>query len=211
MRSNCIRKIMLGLCCIFMIVGAGCTRNIQVSTNLQVQNPPEQKISKKVLVVMSKEQAETIILEKPGAFSLDTFRFEAGKSISSNLVTAMKTIFESADFAYELPRDGGSFDHYILANYKNYKIEWGSTVFSPININVYIDYDLLDVNKGKGLAVSTDGSSTWQRAGGEVVALINPFVSILVTSSAIGQTWDQAVANSISQWMSELQKNFKKK
>jgi hypothetical protein len=123
----------------------------------------------------------------------------------------MKTIFESADFAYELPRDGGSFDHYILANYKNYKIEWGSTVFSPININVYIDYDLLDVNKGKVLAVSTDGSSTWQRAGGEVVALINPFVSILVTSSAIGQTWDQAVANSISQWMSELQKNLKKK
>ena len=158
---------------------------------------------------MSKEQVEAIILEKPGAFA-DTFRIEGGKSISSNLTTAMKVIFESADFANELPRTDASFDYYVLANYKNYKIEWGSTAFSPINMNVYIDYDLLNAGKETVLAVSTDGSSTWQRSGGEVAALINPFVNIFVTDSALGQAWDQAVANSISQWMSELQKKLKK-
>jgi hypothetical protein len=75
---------------------------------------------------------------------------------------------------------------------------------------LYIDYDLLNARKEKVLAVATDGSSTWQRAGGEAVAIINPFVNIFVTNSALGQAWDQAVANSISQWMTELQKHFKK-
>jgi hypothetical protein len=75
---------------------------------------------------------------------------------------------------------------------------------------LYIDYDLLNARKEKVLAVATDGSSTWQRSGGEVAAIINPFVNIFVTDSALGQAWDRAVANSISQWMSELQKHFKK-
>jgi hypothetical protein len=188
---------------------AGCTRNIQVSTNIPFKNPQDQKNSQKVLVVMSKEQTEAIILEKPGAFA-DTFKIEAGKSISSNLVSAMQVMFKSADFAHETPPQGASFDYYILAHYKNYKIEWGSTAFSPVTMNIYIDYDLLDARKEKVLAVSTDGSSTWQRSGGEAVAVINPFVNIFITNSALGQAWDQAVANSISQWMFELQKHFNK-
>ena len=208
MKRNVTYKIVLIIFCSFIML-AGCTRNIQVSTNLPFKNPQEGKINQKMLVVMSKEQTEAIILEKPGALA-DTFKIEAGKSISSNLTTAMKTIFERADFVNELRRNGDPFDYYILARYKNYKIEWGSTAFSPVTMNIYIDYDLLDARKEKVLAVSTDGSSTWQRAGGEAVAIINPFVNIFVTNSALGQAWDQAVANSISQWMSELQKHFKK-
>lgn len=208
MKRNVTCKIVLAIWCSIIML-AGCTRNIQVSTNLPFKNPQDQKNSQKVLVIMSKEQAEAIILEKPGALA-DTFKIEAGKSISSNIVNAMKVIFESADFAHELPQKGTSFDYYILARYKSYKIEWGSTAFSPVTMNIYMDYDLLDARKEKVLAVSTDGSSTWQRAGGEAVAIINPFVNIFVTNSALGQAWDQAVANSISQWMSELQKYFKK-
>lgn len=208
MKSKVTYRIVLAMCC-SVIMLAGCTRNIQVSTNLPFKNPQDQKYSQKVLVVMGKEQTEAIILEKPGPLA-DTFKIEAGKSISSNLTTAMKTIFERSDFVNELPRNGDPFDYYILAHYKNYKIEWGSTAFSPVTMNVYIDYDLLDARKEKVFAVSTDGSSTWQRSGGEVAAIINPFVNIFVTNSALGQAWDQAVANSISQWMSELQKYFKK-
>lgn len=208
MKRNITHKIVLAIWCSVLIL-AGCTRNIQVSTNLPFKNPQDQKVSQKVIVVMSKEQAEAVILEKPGALA-DTFRIEAGKSISSNLTAAMKTIFERADFVNELPRNGAPSDYYVVANYKNYKIEWGSTAFSPITMNIYIDYDLLNARKEKVFAVSTDGSSTWQRAGGEAVAIINPFVNIFVTNSALGQAWDQAVANSISQWMSEIQKYFKK-
>ncbi len=201
---------MLWMLFVVLILTVGCTRNVKVSNDMQFKNPFTEKIQKKVLVVMSKEQAEAIVLEKPGALA-DTFRFEAGKSISSNLVAAMKAMFQSADFAYELPLNRDSFDYYILANYKSYKIEWGSTAFSTINMNVYIDYNLIDARKKKVLAVSTDGSSSWQRSGGEVAALINPFVNIFVTDSALGQAWDQAVANSISQWAFELQKYFIKK
>lgn len=205
MNISRLRFVILVLCCGLMVLGAGCTRNIQVSKNLPIQNPPMKKITKKVLVVMSREQAESVILEKPGALS-DNFRIEAGSSISSNVVMAMKALFESADFSHEYPREGGSHDAYVLVNFKNHRIEWGSTAFSPVNMNVFIDYQLLDKTRRKELVVSTDGSSTWRRTGGEAAAVINPFVSILLTDSSLGRAWDQAVANSISQWVHELQK-----
>jgi hypothetical protein len=62
---------------------------------------------------------------------------------------------------------------------------------------LYIDYDLLNARKEKVLAVATDGSSTWQRSGGEVAAIINPFVNIFVTDSALGQAW-------IGQWQTRF-------
>ena len=210
MNYQVIRIVLSIFFCCLLLIAAGCTQNIQVSTNMQMQNLSEKKIGYKVLVVMSKEQAEKVILEKPGAFS-DNYSFEAGKSISVNLLNMMKILFNEADFANELPLKTNAYDYYILANIKRYKIEWGSTAFSQISMNVYIDYDLLNAKKEKVLPVLTDGSSTWQRSGGEVVAVINPFVSIFVTKSAIGDAWDRAVANSLSQWVTELQAYFKKK
>lgn len=209
MNHKRLKILWLGFLCILILM-AGCTRHIQVSTNMQMQNPPGKKIGYKVLVVMSKDQAEQVILEKPGALS-DNFSFEAGKSISVNLLNMMKAIFKEADFAHEIPAGAAGYDYFILANYKKYNIEWGSTAFSAINMNVYIDYDLLNVKKLKILSVGTDGTSTWRRSGGEAVALINPFVSMGITKSALGDAWDRAVANSLSQWVTQLQGYFKNK
>jgi hypothetical protein len=157
---------------------------------------------------MSKDQAEAVIIEKPGALS-DSFRFEAGNSISSNIMTTMKSIFEKVNFATDISQGGDSYDYYLLVNYKNYKIEWGNTAFSPINMNVYIDYELLNSSKVKVMTVSTDGTSTWQRSGGEAVAIINPFISMIVTNSALGDAWDRAVANSLAKCATEVMRYFK--
>ena len=192
------------------IILAGCTRNIRVSTDMQMQNPPEKKIGNRVLIVMSKEQAERVIVEKPGAMS-DYFSFEAGKSVKMNLLNMMKALFNEADFANELTSNKNSYDYYILVNFKNHKIEWGASAFSEISMNVYIDYNLINAKNIKLLPVSTDGSSNWQRSGGGVVALINPFVSIGVTDTALGKAWDRAIANSLSQWVMALQGYLNKK
>jgi hypothetical protein len=208
MKPNSFKVMLLSLFCGIIFLAGGCTRHIKVSTDLQLQNPPPEKIAKSVLVVMSKEQAAAVIVEKPGPLS-DNFRFDAGSSISSNIITAMKSIFEKADYANELPKGGASYDFYLLVNYKRYKIEWGKTAFSKISFNVYIDYELLNTDKMKIITVATDGTSAWRRSGGEAVAIINPFISMAITKSELGDAWDRAVANSLSECATEVMKYFK--
>lgn len=205
-----MKKNISYLILVLLLFGIGCTRNIKVSMNLPIQNPSSQKIAQRVLVVMSKEQAESVIIEKPGPMS-DYFRFEAGKAISSNILSAMQALYEQVEFSNQIPQNDTAFDAYLLVDYKKYHIRWGSTAFSQVNMNIYIDYELLDKKKQRALMVSTDGSSSWRRKGGEAVALINPFISIMLTNSSLGEAWDQALSNSIFNWVYELQNHYQKK
>jgi hypothetical protein len=227
MSNLCITKFVF-ICFASMVFMTGCTHNIPVSMNLQIQKPSESKIQKKILVVMNKEQSEMLIRKKPGTFS-DTFEFEAGKSISTNLVTAMKAMFEAVDFANEYPSGQGGFDYYLTAQLADHKLDWGSNVFSDWKYDVHINYELLDSSRKPLLAVPTDGSSKNMITTGETgsiiasgiaVWILTPFVPIKAASiaglsgagrgySVIGRTWDDAVADSITQLMNKLDNYFK--
>lgn len=206
-----------------MVFIAGCTHNIPVSMNLQIQKPSEQKIQKKVLVVMSKEQSEMLIRNKPGAFS-DTLEFEAGKSVSTNLMTAMKAMFEAVDFANEYPSGQVGYDYYLTVQLKDHKLDWGSNAFSDWKYNVYINYELMDSSRKPLLVVPTDGSSKNRITGGEAgsiiatgiaVWILTPIAPIAAISGAgrgysvMGRTWDDALADSITQLMNKLDNYFK--
>jgi hypothetical protein len=206
-----------------IILTAGCTHTIPLSMNLQIQKPLERKIPKKVLVIMNKELAEMVIQHKPGAFS-DTLAFAAGESIAANLMTAMKAMFETIDFANEFPAGPAAYDYYLMVKLRDHKFDWGSHAFSDWKYNVNIDYELLDPLRKTLLAVPTKGRSQNQITGAErdsiiatgiAVWVLTPIAPIAAVSGAgrgysvMGRTWDEALADSITQLMNSLDRYFR--
>jgi len=222
MKNRRIAELSLMLFALIILI-TGCTHTIPLSMNLQIQKPLERKIPKKVLVIMSKELAEMVIRHKPGAFS-DTLAFAAGKSIAANLLTAMRAMFETVDFANEFPAGRATYDYYLTVKLRDHKFDWGSHAFSDWKYNVNIDYELLDPIRKTLLTVPTDGSSQNQITGAErgsiiatgiAVWVLMPIAPIAAVSGAgrgysvMGRTWDDAVADSITQLMNNLDRHFR--
>jgi len=209
MNINAIRRLMPLLLCASLLIVAGCAINIPVSTSMKVQNIPPQKIQKNILVVMSKEQAEKIILFKKSALA-NPFSFEAGKSVSSNLTQAMQYKFAAADFSNEVPA-AGKYDYVLVANIKDAKFDFPFISVADKKVNVYIDYELFDAKQVKLLQVSTDGSSEVQAATAEKVLFFFPALYSIrgnIEIDRIGNSWDLAVINSITQLMAAMDRHF---
>lgn len=197
---------------VLALLVSGCAIKIPVSTSMKVQNPPPKKISKKIVVVMSKEQADKILLYKKSALA-NPFSFEAGKSVSSNLTQAMQIMFDSAEFSTELPTAARTYDFVLVAEIKDAKFDFPFLSTADKMVNVYIDYDLFGANQVKLFHLSTDGNSTAQASVAEKVLLFFP---VLFSSRGdmeidrIGQAWDLAVINSITQVMDVMSRQFGK-
>ena len=207
---------------VLIILMFGCTHNIPLSMNLQIQKPVERKIPKKVLVIINKETAELVIRHKPGAFA-DTLSFAAGESISANLITALRAMFETVDLANDYPAGPAIHDYYLVVKLREHKFDWGSSAFSDWKYNVNVDYDLLDPSKKLLLNVATKGSSENKITGAEkgsiiatgiAVWVLTPVAPIAAVSGAgrgysvMGKTWDDALADSLTQLMNNLDRYF---
>ena len=176
MKSHRIAEMTL-LFIALIIFTVSCTHTIPLSVNLQIQKPAERKIPKKVLVIINKELAELVIHHKPGAFA-DTLSFAAGKSISANLITAMRAMFETVDLANDYPAGPAAHDYYLVVKLREHKFAWGSSAFSDWKYNVNIDYDLLDPSMRLLLNVATKGSSENRITGAERGSIIATGIAV---------------------------------
>ena len=190
----------------FLVLLTACTRNVPLRHEFDFQNIPETKVEKHLLVVLEKEQAEMVILHKPGPMS-DNFRYEAGPAFRDGLVNFMKTRFAEVDFAHTLSPDGQGHDYYLVTNFKDYKIDLGSTLMSNAHYNVYIDYTFLDADHKEIFAVQTDGNNINRHSGGDIATAINPFVFVATgkAENMMSDGWDGAVADSLNEFYFELE------
>lgn len=196
---------------VFLLLLNGCTRNVPLRHEFEFQNIPTTKVDKQLLVVMDKAQAEKVIVHKPGAMS-DNFRYEAGPAFRDSLVNFMKTRFATVDFAYTLPPSGEAHDYYLVTNFKDYKIDLGSALWSNKKFNVYIDYTFLDADRDTLFNTETDGDNINRFSGGDMATAINPFVFIGTSKAEnmLGDGWDGAVANSLNEFYFDLETYFDK-
>ena len=191
---------------VFLVLLGGCTRNVPLRHEFEFQNMPSTKVDKQLLVVMDKTQAEKVIIHNPGAMS-DNFRYDAGPAFRDGLMNFMKTRFETVDFAYTLPSSGQAHDYYLVTNFKDYKIDLGSAIWSNAKYNVYIDYTFLDESRNKLFSTETDGDNINRYSGGDMATAINPFVFIGTgkAENMLGDGWDGAVANSLDEFYFDLE------
>lgn len=201
--------ILLPVC--FLLLLNGCTRNVPLRHEFEFQNMPSTKVDKQLLVVMDKAQADKVIVHKPGAMS-DSFRYDAGPAFRDGLLNFMKTRFATVDFAHTLPAGGHEHDYYLVTNFKDYKIDLGSAIWSSAKYNVYIDYTFMDASRNTLFSTETDGDNINRYSGGDMATAINPFVFIGTgkAENMLGDGWDGAVANSLDEFYVDLETYFDK-
>jgi hypothetical protein len=191
---------------VFLLFLNGCTRNVPLRHEFDFQNLPSTKVDKQLLVVMDKAQAEKVIIHNPGAMS-DNFRYEAGPAFRDSLMNLMQARFENVDFVHELPASGSNYDYYLLSDFKDYKIDLGSALWSNKKYNVYIDYTFMDGSRNTLFSTETDGDNINRYSGGDMATAINPFVFIGTgkAENMLGDGWDGAVANSLNEFYFDLE------
>jgi hypothetical protein len=207
MRTPVSHRIRLVLLVSLVVLAvAACTRNVPLRHEFAFQNTPDPKVAKRLLVVMDKAQADKVIIHKPGALS-DTFRYEAGPALRDSLMHLMQATFEQADFGYALPDQEATYDYYLLADFKDYKIDLGRTLVSNKRFNVYIDYDFMDGSRHTIFTTETDGDNINRYSGGDIATAVNPFVFIGTgkAENMLGDGWDGAVANSLNEFYFDLE------
>ena len=194
------------LSAILALVLSSCTRNVPLRHSFEFQNIPSTKVAKELMVVMEKDQAEKVIIHNPGAMS-DNFRYEAGPAFRDSLMNLMQERFEKVDFAYEMPSEGSTYDYYLQANFKDYKIDLGRTLVSSKKFNVYIDYTFMDASRQPLFTTETDGDNINRYSGGDIATAINPFVFVGTgkAENMLGDGWDGAVANSLDEFYFDLE------
>ena len=191
---------------VFLLLLNGCTRNVPLRHEFEFQNIPSTKVDKQLLVVMDKAQAEKVIIHDPGAMS-DNFRYEAGPALRDSLMNLMQARFENVDFAHELKAGGPPYDYYLLTDFKDYKIDLGTALWSNKKFNVYIDYAFMDADRNMLFNTQTDGDNINRFSGGDMATAINPFVFIGTgkAENMLGDGWDGAVANSLNEFYFDLE------
>ena len=137
----------------------------------------------------------------------DNFRYEAGPAFRDSLMNLMQERFEKVDFAYEMPSEGSTYDYYLQANFKDYKIDLGRTLVSSKKFNVYIDYTFMDASRQPLFTTETDGDNINRYSGGDIATAINPFVFVGTgkAENMLGDGWDGAVANSLDEFYFDLE------
>ncbi len=216
MRNHIFYLIKLRLWCVILVLICGCTIKIPLSKNIVFQNPRGEKIPKKVCVIVSKEEAGKVVKHK-GTIIESPLRFDVGESISTNLPNAMKTMFQDVDFSNDFPGEGSGCDYYVVPTFKSFELYHGSA-FSAKKVDAFIDYELLGAEKKQISAINTKGSSVRARTGAEktqvVLAGVFPVARDAMFKQdqrAIGEAWDMALADSIVQLATELEKYISNK
>ena len=189
----------------------GCVRAVPLQKGIILQASPVGKINNKILIAMDKPSSEKVIVFKPGPFS-DKFSLAGGESIKSNILIFVFSQFQEVDFVYDFSEKSNTYDYYLKIDWKDFKIDMGNTIFSKTETNIYIDYNFMNSKKEVLFTSVTDGSSVKRLSGDAIVTAINPFAFIGTkkAENLIANSWNEALANSISKFNIELENHIKK-
>ena len=83
----------------------------------------------------------------------------------------------------------------------------GKTIFSDTKTNLYINYIFMNSKKDILFTTVTDGNSVERFSSKDIATAINPFAFIATKKAEelIANSWNEALANSISQFSLQLQ------
>lgn len=205
-RTMTIKIFLTGTFLISMLLIFGCVRNVPLDKGIALEPNSREKINQKILVVMDQPSSTKVIVFKPGPFA-DKFSLNGGESIKSNILDFMSSRFQEVDFENTLSENNSNYDYYLKVDWKDHKIDMGASIFSQTKTNIYINYHLMNPDKKVMFTSETDGNSLKGLTGGEIATAINPFVFIGTKKAEqlIANSWNEALANSISKFSLELE------
>ncbi|MFO7829986.1 MAG: hypothetical protein R6V23_15285 [Bacteroidales bacterium] len=204
-KANIKNRIFKLVCTLTMLFLFSCVRMVPLQEGIIIPTNPLNKTNDKILVVMDKASSEKVITFKPGTFS-DKFSLKAGKSIKSNILIFISSQFQEVDFANDFSEKNENYEYYLKIDWKDYKIDMGKSIFSDTKTNLYIDYYFMNSKKDILFTSVTDGSSVESLSEKAIATAINPFAFIATKKAEelIANSWNEALANSISEFSLKL-------
>ena len=200
-------KIALSLLLVLLL--AACSRPVPLMHSLELAKQPSQKIAKKVMIVMPKEQAELVIHHKPDPLA-DTYVFAGGPSIKDSLYHVMGQVYAEVAFTHDLASSTEKYDQALHIDFKDYKIKLN--IYTGNVVDLEIDYRLTDPSGATLMTIPTKTSSKDRYSPGELVSslLLGTFANVSNMKESSGAAWDQAASNSILELLDKILPQEKK-
>ena len=194
--------IWIGIFVLFSLT-VGCSHNVPLRHSLELSNPPNPKLVKKVVLVMPGDQANLVIRHKPDPLA-DTYVFAGGTALKDTLMSVLGQLFQEATFADALNEGQSPYDMAIEVNLNNYEIILN--IYTGNVVNLGIDYTVYNQEGSKIKLISTNASSKDRYSGGDLAAtfLAGAFYNIGKMKASSGAAWDQATTNSIAELVDNL-------
>ncbi len=187
---------------IVLLAISGCSYNVPLMHELVIENPPEAKYNEKILVVMSKEQAQRVIKYSPQLG--DTYVFNGGPALKSLIISILGQLYTEVTYAESLGNANTIYDRAIEVVLQNHEITMnihkGNTVRLDIDYTIYSKQgELIDT-------LTTSSSSKERYSGSDYVntVLFGAFYNIGKMKQKTGAAWDTAVVNSIGELLDSL-------
>lgn len=186
---------------VLLLAISACSYNVPLRHELAVESPPAVK-NEKILVVMSKEQAEKIIEYSPQVG--DTYVFEAGPALKDLTLHVLGQCYREVSYAESADIENVDYDRAIEVALQDYEIVMNIYTGNEVKLN--IDYTIYNQKGGVTDRFSTNTSSKERYSGSDYVGtfIVGAFYNIGKMKEQIGGAWDAAAINSIGELVDRL-------
>jgi hypothetical protein len=187
---------------VLSVIVLGCAYQVPLMRELVLEEPPDPKYDKSIVLVMSAEQARQVIEYSP-QFG-DTYVFEGGAALKDLSMNILGQLYREVRYT-ETVSGVGDCDLAVEASLRDYNIRMSVKHGNTVRLN--IDYKIFDSEGNVVEELSTNTSSTDKYTGGELVMvyLIKPLLfNIRKMKEMVGAAWDTAAVYSIAEMVDTL-------
>ena len=200
-------KIMLTVCIVAfssMLFYSCAPLVVPLSSTLDFEELPDERATKRIVVLIDKETVEMSPTYKPMALA-DSFQIDIGKSIKSNVLQLAKLTFTEVDFYNNIDEVQSPFDNFLEVKLIEFNFVMGKTVFSKHECFLKLDYYFYDSNKQPLFTVNSISSGQGKATGGEVSKQIGFGGGGQVGfKMPMGRAADIAIKDSLNQFLIQL-------
>ena len=184
-----------------LFVMAACSYQVPLKHELAMQSTPAVR-NERILVVMSREQAEKIINYSPQMG--DTYVFEGGPALKDLIMNILGQVYSSVSYAETLDRAVTEYDRAVEVVLRNHEIVMN--VYTGNTVKLDIDYTIFNPQGEPVDHFATQSSSKERYDGSDYVKtyVIGAFYNIGKMKEQIGAAWDTAAINSIGALIDRL-------
>lgn len=206
-RKNRNRILQLLTVSFFLTLLTGCTQSIPIRANLQLDIPATQKRTDELTIRMTEELRRMEINVQPIKMAMaNSYKFEIGKSLESNLVSAFKYLFKSTSVSSLQLNDLSSLPFVLEADLVNFEMEIGKTIFSTHTAKLAIRYSFYKTGH-KLFSIETNTEGTNMMSADAIVGhVLIPGESLSASGyrGSIGKAYEDALAKSVNELVTKI-------
>ncbi|MDY6790931.1 MAG: hypothetical protein SWH54_06650 [Thermodesulfobacteriota bacterium] len=187
---------------ILLMVIISCSYHVPLSHQLVVPNSPQPKYDQKILVVMSRAQAQKVIEYSPQLG--DTYVFKGGPALKDLVIDILGQLYKKVAYAESRDMANTSYDLAVEVSLKSHEISMN--IYKGNTVKLGIDYTIYDPKGTLIKNIPTHTSSMDKYSGGELVTtfVVGAFYNIGKMKEKTGAAWDKAAINSIGKLIDHL-------